>query len=539
MGYSAANQRIEFGYVRVRKADGSVVTAGPEAVQDLSAPLAREAPMYTDLRQKHVTVPALRPGETLEYNVKTITEKPLAPGQFWFEYGFERNAITLFEQLELNLPGSRVVKVKCKPAFEPRVSVAGGRRVYTWTSANKKRVSEDETQPKKKSRQEPESADIQVTTFENWEQVGQWYGALVKERLQSTPALHAKATEVTRGLSTPLEKLQAIYNYVAVNFRYVSLSFGAGRYQPHAAEEVLTNQYGDCKDKHTLLAALTQEVGIEVDPALIPSQRKVDAEVPSPAHFDHVISVFPLGSDRIWLDTTTEVAPFGMLASGLRNKSALVIPGNSSARLIKTPADPPFASTQEVVIEGSINDLGKLDARLRYSLRGDSELVFRSAFRRTPQTKWKQLAQLVAANDGLRGEVDEVTPSDPADTKGPFKLEYHITVPGFLDWSSKRVQLAPPVPSMALPDADENAEAGGDPVDLGSPFDITMRMKLTLPARYTAHAPVAISVARDYAEFRSRYAVEGKVISAERSLRMLARQLPAERGKDYAIFFRR
>jgi tetratricopeptide (TPR) repeat protein len=539
MGYSAANQRIEFGYVRVRKADGSAAIAGPEAVQDLSAPLAREAPMYTDLRQKHVTVPALRPGETLEYNVKTITEKPLAPGQFWFEYGFERNAITLFEQLELDLPGSRVVKIKSKPAFEPRVSDAGGRHVYTWTSANKKRASEDETQPKKKGPQEPESADIQVTTFENWEQVGRWYGALVKERLQSTPALHAKAAELTRGLSTPLEKLQAIYNYVALNFRYVSLSFGAGRYQPHAAEDVLTNQYGDCKDKHTLLAALALEVGIEVDPALIPSQRKVDAEVPSPAHFDHVISVVPLSNEKIWLDTTTEVAPFRLLASSLRNKYALVIPGNAPASLVLTPADPPFTNTQEVVIEGSINDLGKLDARLRYSLRGDGELVFRSAFRRTPQTKWKQLAQLVAANDGLRGEVDEVTPSDPADTKGPFKLEYHITVPGFLDWSSKRVQLAPPVPSMGLPDADENAEAGGDPVDLGSPYDVTVRMKLTLPARYTARAPVAISVARDYAEFRSRYAVEGKVISAERSLRMLARQLPAERGKDYAIFFRR
>ena len=70
----------------------------------------------------------------------------------------------------------------------------------------------------------------------------------------------AKAEELTRGKKSDLEKLQAIYDYVAKNFRYVSLSFGLGRYQPHSASEVLANQYGDCKDKHTLLAALADAV---------------------------------------------------------------------------------------------------------------------------------------------------------------------------------------------------------------------------------------------------------------------------------------
>src|SRR3989442_5676625 len=41
--------------------------------------------------------------------------------------------------------------------------------------------------------------------------------------------------------------------------RYVSISFGIGRYEPHAATEVLKNVYGDCKDKHTLLTSLLAE----------------------------------------------------------------------------------------------------------------------------------------------------------------------------------------------------------------------------------------------------------------------------------------
>ena len=82
-GYNSANERVEIPYVRVLKEDGTVVKAGDDAVQDLSAPIEREAPVYTDYRQKHITVPGLRPGEVLEYDMVTVIHTPLAAGQFW------------------------------------------------------------------------------------------------------------------------------------------------------------------------------------------------------------------------------------------------------------------------------------------------------------------------------------------------------------------------------------------------------------------------------------------------------------------------
>lgn len=59
--YTSGNEKLNIDLVRVLKADGGAVNASASNVQDLSAPLAREAPIYTDLRQKHVTVPGLRP----------------------------------------------------------------------------------------------------------------------------------------------------------------------------------------------------------------------------------------------------------------------------------------------------------------------------------------------------------------------------------------------------------------------------------------------------------------------------------------------
>src|SRR5579864_2088631 len=42
-GYNAANQKFDIDYVRVRRADGSVVTASPDAGRDVTAPALRPA----------------------------------------------------------------------------------------------------------------------------------------------------------------------------------------------------------------------------------------------------------------------------------------------------------------------------------------------------------------------------------------------------------------------------------------------------------------------------------------------------------------
>ena len=88
------------------------------------------------------------------------------------------------------------------------------------------------------------------------EEVGRWYATLEKDRRTPSREVRTKANELTKDFTADLDKTQALYDFVAKNFRYVSLSLGLGRYQPHSASDVLHNQYGDCKDKHTLLASM-------------------------------------------------------------------------------------------------------------------------------------------------------------------------------------------------------------------------------------------------------------------------------------------
>src|SRR6516225_2374841 len=140
IGYSSANEKVEIPYVRVRKADGSVVTAPADSVQDLTAPVAREAPVYTDYRQKHITVPGLRPGEVLEYDMATVIHTPLAPKQFWSEYDFDHVNIVLDEELEVDIPKDRKITLKNKPGYQPTISEENGRQIYRWKSSHLERA---------------------------------------------------------------------------------------------------------------------------------------------------------------------------------------------------------------------------------------------------------------------------------------------------------------------------------------------------------------------------------------------------------------
>ena len=273
-GYSSATEKLEIEYVRVRKPDGKVVTTPDSTAQDFAPDVLKEAPMYSDYRQRHISVTALQPGDTLEYRTVTRVQTPLATGNFWYEYTFPKGVAVNEDRLEIDIPKAREVKLKA-PSRKPEIQEKGDRRIYTWVVNN---IQPD--RDKDKDEEEEAGADVQMTTFTDWRQVAIWYAKLQGERMTVDDSVKKKADELTKGADSPTEKARRLYDFVARNIRYVSISLGIGRYQPHAASDVLQNGYGDCKDKHTLFSAMLRAEGIQSYPVLIDSSRKLDPDVP-------------------------------------------------------------------------------------------------------------------------------------------------------------------------------------------------------------------------------------------------------------------
>jgi len=170
LGYNALSDKLEIAYVRVRKPDGTTVAAQESVIQDLTIP---DAPVYTDYHQKHISVPSLRPGDTLEYRYVRTIFNPLIPGQFWTSYNFNERGIVLDEQVEINIPKDREVKLKTRSGYEPKISDVDDRRIYRWKHSQ---LKEDESGFKRRRGAEnDEPPAIELTTFKSWEELGDWY----------------------------------------------------------------------------------------------------------------------------------------------------------------------------------------------------------------------------------------------------------------------------------------------------------------------------------------------------------------------------
>jgi tetratricopeptide (TPR) repeat protein/transglutaminase-like putative cysteine protease len=527
--YSSANESVDIDYVRVQKPDGTVVKTPDYNIQDMPGAVTREAPLYSDIHEKHVAVKGLSVGDVLEYLVRYRVFKPEVPGHFWYEYSFAKRLICRDERLEINVPGGKYVKV-VSPEFKPDISEEGGRKIYRWTHANLivKEKAADEIPSRI-----PPNPDVQLTTFANWEEVGRWYGGLQKEPLQATQAIQSKAAELTKGLKTDDEKVRAIYSFVSLKFHYIGLDFGIGRYQPHAADDVLDNGYGDCKDKHTLMASLLSAAGIEAWPALIHVTRKLDPEVPSPAQFDHVITVVPQGGKLIWLDTTPEVAPYGLLMLNLRGKQALVIPANKPATLQTTPEDTPAPQLQSFTMEGKLGGDGTFTGHAEQSYQGDVEVALRASFRQVPQSQWKEAVQRFSYGLRFSGTVSNVNVSQPDDVGKPFQLSYDYERKEYTDWKDR--QITPPMPPMGV-ESDKDTKKPPDPVQLGALGEVVYRAKLTLPPGYAADAQPAVDLVRPYAEYHAAYSIKDGVLSATRRLVVKKHEIDLSSWEDFRDF---
>src|SRR5713226_1470993 len=130
-GYSSATEKLAVEYVRVRKSNGQVVVTPDSTAQDFAPDVLKEAPMYSDYRQRHISVAALRPGDTLEYRTVVRVLTPLAAGNFWYEYTFPKGVVVNEDRLEIDVPKSREVKLKT-PTRKPEIQETGERRIYSW-----------------------------------------------------------------------------------------------------------------------------------------------------------------------------------------------------------------------------------------------------------------------------------------------------------------------------------------------------------------------------------------------------------------------
>jgi hypothetical protein len=191
-GYSSATEKLQVEYVRVRKPDGQVIVTPESTAQDFAPDVLKEAPMYTDYRERDISVAGLRPGDTLEYRTVTRAVTPLAGANFWYEHTFPTGVAVNEDRLEIDVPKAREIKLKT-PKHAPEIQEHGDRRIYTWVV---KGIEPERDQNKDEEANEETGPDVQLTTFTDWKQIAEWYAKLQGERMTVDDSVRKEAEKL-------------------------------------------------------------------------------------------------------------------------------------------------------------------------------------------------------------------------------------------------------------------------------------------------------------------------------------------------------
>jgi hypothetical protein len=308
------------------------------------------------------------------------------------------------------------------------------------------------------------------------------------------------------------------------------------------ASETLHNQYGDCKDKVALLAALLEAEGFHASSVLINPERKIDIDVPSPYPFTHVIALLRLGSDEIWMDPSSAALPFRMLSYSLRGKRGLVIPPEGSPHFEKTPDNAPVPNFWSEEVSGQVGEDGVLNATVKIVARGDAELSLRQGFIGPAPSVWPVIVQgVVKGIDRRADKIDDVVIGDPTDTNQPFEVSFHIRKPIFIPVWEREWLAALPFSDFHLPSAEGDYTGGTEwhrakSIQLGPPVEYSYTIGIRLGQRFTPSVPASLTLTKAYAKYQATYTLNGNLLMAERKLVTTKVELPSTDSEGYEAF---
>ena len=325
IGYDSTYQRIELEFRTITK-DGKVIYAGKENIRDIGRYL--NYPLYSNSRAFIVSMPSVDVGSFIEYKIKIYSSKLINEDDFTFIYRLREKYPIFRAAFRLIVPKKRKVNFKFfNPDYakgiklKPSAKIKGDKRIYSWSFKKIDPIVPEYAMP-------PVSfvnPAVLVSSFSTWEEIYKWWHSLYRDKIEATAEIKSFTQKLIAGKSSERDKAKAIHEFVAKNIRYVAIEYGDSGYEPHRAEEVFINRYGDCKDQAILLVSMLRAAGLKAYPVLIPTRKAypIAEDFPS-SNFNHAICAVELGKELIFMDPTAEATPFAQIPLSDQKRKVLV-----------------------------------------------------------------------------------------------------------------------------------------------------------------------------------------------------------------------
>lgn len=393
--------------------------------------------------------------------------------------------------------------------------------------------------------------------FQSWQEVGSWYLGLTRGRRDASPEIKTQVQELTASAPDALAKMQVLAGFVQRDIRYVAVELGIGGLQPHAAPEVFSHRFGDCKDKATLLSAMLKEVGIESHYLIINTVRgSITPDTPPNLGFNHAILAIqiPAGVDTatlpafithkklgklLFFDPTQTLIPFGHLPGSLQsNYGMLVTP--DGGELLQLPQPKNDAHGVKRTAKLTLDEKGTLSGDVSEIWSGDMAADQRYALRAATQDidQIKPVESMLTHSLGSFQITKAATLYRNVITK-PLEWRYSLQADHYAKVAGDLLLVRPRVLGTHSSGLLETKEPRRYPIEFDTPEYSTDEFEITLPAGYTVDdLPPAVEEDLGFVAYRSASEVKGNVLRYTRTFEIRDLSVPVSKARDLRDLYR-
>lgn len=300
------------------------------------------------------------------------------------------------------------------------------------------------------------------------------------EKVDDTRQVRKRAEEITTGLSSPEDKMKALYSWASKSIVW------SGQNKPDAeqdVDDVLESKKGSSGEITFLLLSLLKSAGIEADPVILSTRDHgiIQDVYPIINQFNYVLARVTIGSHYYYLDATDPLRPMELLPTKVLNTRGLVIKKDSVVWI-------PFTSTKRYVDAS----LGMITLAPDGSIAGtleDSNQDYAALFTRRDLKDKKDvdIAKKEFDTEEMGLAIDSVGISGKDSIAAPLNLKAWISSPTYAQSNGDLIYINPHILHRST-DNPFKSKVRKFPVDYSYPRSYTSTVVLTLPDSFSVKA---------------------------------------------------
>ena len=369
-------------------------------------------------------------------------------------------------------------------------------------------------------------------SLKSWADYGKWEYSLIQGRDQLTDAERQELHQLTDGLKTDREKVEAIYKRLEKSTRYVAVLLGIGGQQPAPAASVSKSGFGDCKGLSNYMRAMLKEIGIPSNYTTISTiNRRLQKNFASVGQMNHVILQVPLKNDTLWLECTNPQLPMGYVHEDIAGHDAIEV-SQTGGRLVRLPVYADSTNLMHSAININLSEQGAANLKVSLSVLNRQYESCIPLLKADEKDRQKYLHQIVHAPQAEIGKVDI------NESGAKITLDAEIKSQKYANQTGQRlfVPICPVHRGYTVPNT--NTERIDDIWrDMG--YLDTDDITITIPEGYAIEAcPKGVSIEQPFASFSFSIKADDNTIHIRNRLLMKSGTFPKSQYPQLADFIR-